>query len=182
MSRYDDLRDQYCRYRVEADRLRLDYQRLPGLLAERLTAHLGCPASFEDPAGGGARAYVSPALVVRRTEGFGLLPFIGGEAAAAQVETADDGRFYFALCLALEPRAGATPTERFAVLLSALETGDVMKVRVEDTRPKFEVALGEPDDERDLLGEICGVVEDALDLDRAEAAATPLIGFVRFDL
>ena len=175
MSRYEGLRAQYEKFRARAESMCVECERVPETLAGRLTAYLGCPAAFEGAAG--PRPYVSPARVSRRGDALDLAPPDSG-----RIELSEDGRFYFALCVALEPAAGGPPQERFAVLLSARPRGAGMAVRVEDTIPKFEVELGEPDDERDLLGEICGVIEDALDADARGKKTKPAIGFVRYDL
>ena len=53
-----------------------------------------------------------------------------------------------------------------------------IEARLEDTQPKFSVHLADPSARQDLVGEIIGVMEDALDPDLGGRLSRLNIGFV----
>jgi hypothetical protein len=88
----------------------------------------------------------------------------------------EDGKLYFGLGVFLESGEGVFPKKPFVTLLSAATSGDDIRVRLEDTG--LSVHLGDMNAREDLYGEICGVIEDALDWPTGRDATRPKIGFV----
>lgn len=155
MSRYDELALKYEALRsrsAQADRIATE-------LANAVGSSLAAPA-------GAVFAHS-----VSRAEGRWSMGAPGDAVSARH----NDGRHYFALCIRLA--AGET-SPLFATLLSILAGAADTEVRLEDTTPRFSVHLDDPSARDDLVGEIIGVLEDALDPVPSGDESRPHIGFV----
>jgi hypothetical protein len=158
MSRYDELALKYatfCSRTAQADRIAIE-------LARAVQSSLDAPADtvfVRAAAWGGGEWSLSP-------------------TTGAVTQLHRDGRRYFAICLRLRAGADANEQPTFAALLSVLARARDSDVRLEDTAPKFSVHIDDPGARADLVGEIVGVIEDALEPNPSGKQPLLNIGFV----
>jgi hypothetical protein len=158
MSRYDDLSLRYATYRSISERV----EKIAIELASAVKSSLDAPEG----------AVFAHAVVW--SDGRWIMGPDGGRVSQRH----DDGRFYFAVCTRLASPAKQYEPQIFATLLSVLAGGADVEVRLEDTQPKFSVHLTDPRAREDLVGELIGVIEDALDPELSGKPSRPNIGFI----
>jgi hypothetical protein len=157
MSRYDELSLKYENYRSRSERS----EKIAADISNAVGTSLGAPAGA-----------VFPRAVVWSGGDWRL------ESTGAISKRHDDGRFYVALCVRLASPQKQFEPQIFATLLSVLVGETDAEVRLEDTTPKFSVHLADPRAREDLVGEIIGVIEDALAPDLGGKPSRLNIGFV----
>jgi hypothetical protein len=186
MAHYDELRAIYSQYKTKSVELDLERRALPAILAEGFATYLGCPAAFVEPSTKKHQKYVLPAIATRASSSAGninvLKPYNPISDGLPNLQYAEDGRFYFGICVFLEFSEPIFPKEAFGILLSAknLTAKRSFNVRLHISGDEFKVSSKDAEGNNGFYENLFGVIKKSLSGVKIEFEPKQGIGFVKF--